>query len=36
MTKVLQNGFFDKTFPIPSHVVINHINSWETMIPLEG
>jgi hypothetical protein len=36
LTKVLQKGFFDKTVPIPSHVVISHINSWEIMVALDS
>ena len=30
-TEVLKHGFFDSTLPTPSHVILNHINSWETM-----
>uniref|UniRef100_A0A7S3IY46 Uncharacterized protein n=1 Tax=Strombidium inclinatum TaxID=197538 RepID=A0A7S3IY46_9SPIT len=30
-TEVVRKGFFDHSLPIPSHVVLNHINSWETM-----
>ena len=22
--------------PTPSHVILNHINSWETMLPITG
>jgi hypothetical protein len=32
-TEVVRNGFFDQTLPTPSHVMLNHINSWETMYP---
>ena len=32
-TEVVQKGFFDKTVPTPSHVVLNHINSWDVMTP---
>ena len=30
-TEIIKKGFFDQSLPIPSHVVLNHINSWETM-----
>jgi hypothetical protein len=35
-TDLIKKGFFDNTLPIPSHVVLNHINSWETMSSLQG
>ena len=34
-TKVLKKGFFDNSLPTPSHVILNHINSWETMGPCD-
>jgi hypothetical protein len=30
-TEIITKGFVDSTLPIPSHVILNHINSWETM-----
>ena len=27
--EVVKKGFFDKTLPAPSHVILNHINSWD-------
>lgn len=30
-TEIIRKGYFDNTLPIPSHVILNHINSWETM-----
>ena len=35
-TEVIERGFFDSSLPIPSHVVLNHINSWENMMPAES
>lgn len=32
-TEVITKGFFDKKLPTPSHVILNHINSWETYYP---
>jgi hypothetical protein len=32
-TEVIRKGFFDNTLPTPSHVILNHINSWDTMYP---
>ena len=34
-TDVITKGFFDNSLPVPSHVVLNHINSWETMASLD-
>jgi len=33
-TEIIRKGFFDNTLPTPSHVILNHINCWETMYPL--
>jgi hypothetical protein len=33
--EVIKKGFFDKTLPAPSHVILNHINSWDVMYPLD-
>ena len=35
-TEIIRKGFFDNTLPTPSHVILNHINSWETMVPISG
>ena len=35
-TQIIRNGFFNNTLPTPSHVILNHINSWETMLPIAG
>ena len=35
-TEVIRKGFFDTSLPVPSHVILNHINSWETMTPLSS
>jgi hypothetical protein len=34
-TEVISKGFYDNILSAPSHVVINHINSWEVMQPLD-
>ena len=34
-TDVITKGFFDNSLPVPSHVVLNHINSWETMASVD-
>uniref|UniRef100_A0A7S3CHP3 Association with the SNF1 complex (ASC) domain-containing protein n=1 Tax=Strombidium rassoulzadegani TaxID=1082188 RepID=A0A7S3CHP3_9SPIT len=33
---VVSKDFFDISLPAPSHVVLNHINSWETMGQLKN
>jgi hypothetical protein len=35
-TEIIKKGFFDNTLPTPSHVVLNHINSWETMSSVQS
>ena len=32
-TEIIKRGFNDYSLPTPSHVVLNHVNSWETMFP---
>jgi len=32
-TEIVRRGFYDYSLPTPSHVILNHINSWETMFP---
>ena len=32
-TEIIHKGFFDNSLPTPSHVILNHINSWSTMYP---
>ena len=35
-TEIIRKGFYDNTLPTPSHVILSHINSWETMVPISG
>ena len=34
-TEIIRKGFIDNSLPAPSHVILNHINSWETMQPIQ-